>query len=240
MDNHIKSLIHYQKALEFAEDNRLDKALAEINIALETDIKPLYILTKSKILARQKRFQEALSTAQAISKTNNEYEEAVRLIKKIEQLKTPFAFFVYRLKKSELRNTVLFIALLSAIFVLVSGYFAAKQQERFDQRFRETDALTEKSSDKLKSLSNQFQSIDFVQQKDLTEARKLIADSLAFQVSGINIKIMDLAKKLDSESEQSDNSIDSANSKIKQLLLQTEELKQLILQLNSDKTGQGN
>jgi hypothetical protein len=79
-----------------------------------------------------------------------------------------------------------------------------------------------------------------VQQKDLTEARKLIADSLAFQVSGINNKIMDLAKKLDSESEQSNNSIDSANSKIKQLLLQSEELKQLILQLNSDKTRQGN
>ncbi len=226
MDKKLQYLLHYKKALAFTEIKKYEKAIYEINSALNIDNHPLLLLAKGKILAQQKQFHEAIEILQQIPETNENYKEAKKIISKIRRIENPLALFIYNLKESKLFFTFCFLIILLVSFGFITNYFYKKQQNYSTQNFIQIQHQTQQTSNKLNILANQFESTNFIEKEDLLQQQKIFTDTISSQINSFEKALANLNKIIERKSLNTSTSLDSMQIEIKKLIVQVEEIKQ--------------
>ena len=191
LNENIKGLMSYQKALAYMQENLSEKALKAIEEAINAESKPLYILTKGKILAQQRKFKQAMETLDAIPDSCEEKKEAEVVSKRIRKLQKPYGEFLYKIKNSRaLTNfSVLLILVVAAVFITL--YFSERQKAILNSNLNNIYQETEKISEQVTVLNTLLENQDLVEKDDLEKHKLLILDSLnvRFEVLDENLDI---------------------------------------------------
>ncbi len=215
LTNDFQSLMYYQKALDYANEASFEKALLNVNKAIDMDPKPLYILAKAKILAQSGNFSEAEKTLGLVSSDSEEYVEAMAVKDKINKLKKPLNRLKSRIITKGLMNAAALVFLVLTILfltLLINEKRKTNVTENLIEIYQKTATISAEV-DKLNTLLN---SKELVEKKDLLTLQSKLIDSLNIEFNSIRRQL----NKINSNSVSTMHKLDALDTDLKSLRVQ--------------------
>ncbi|MBN2612316.1 MAG: hypothetical protein JXB00_12215 [Bacteroidales bacterium] len=195
ISNNLQGLLYYQKALDLANDNFLDKALVNIDKAIDIDPKSIYLLTKGKILAQKGLFAEAKKILNLVPSDSEDFEESEIIKQKIARLKKPVNRLLYRFTLKSLNNPAIIILLMLTVLLSVL-YITEIRKNKVTENLVEIYHKTESISADIDKLTNLMNSKDLAEIEDLEILKSKMVDSLNKEFTLISNRINKVSKNI--------------------------------------------